>query len=260
MRRSPASHAILALLFSALVGCAANSDYLYAPRTANATDNGLPSVRTPIPPDVPAGAVQVTSYGIADVGAEGESDVPMLIVRMAIDNTSSATPLTVDTREERVHIAGEGESRAAYVNTDLGTLPSVAVAQGERRVLDFYFPLPDGLDDATDVPGFEFLWQIRTASATVPGRATFDRELAEPSAVYAEPGPRVLVIGWGSYWWYDPLYPRVVFVHPRPFIVYHRRPGRVEIRRAPRGHYRGVAAPPRGGVHHAPARNARPHR
>jgi hypothetical protein len=44
--------------------------------------------------------------------------------------------------------------------------------------------------------------------------------------------------GWGPYWWYDPFYPRMVFVHHRPIVIH--RPGRVIISRPPTWHYRAI--------------------
>ena len=45
------------LVIGGMLGCAANSDYVYQPDTANATAAGLPAARTPIPQEAPQGAI-----------------------------------------------------------------------------------------------------------------------------------------------------------------------------------------------------------
>ena len=76
-----------------------------------------------------------------------------------------------------------------------------------------------------------YVYQPETANATTAGlpaaqtpippeavasRTSFDRVDRQPETVaYAEPWP--LWAGWGPYWWYDPFYPRVVFIHAHPY-------------------------------------------
>lgn len=55
------------LVIGGMLGCAANSDYVYQPDTANATAAGLPAARTPNPQEAPQGAIEVTSYGVAQL-------------------------------------------------------------------------------------------------------------------------------------------------------------------------------------------------
>jgi hypothetical protein len=202
-----------------LLGCAGTSDYVYTPDTANATVAGLPASRTAIPPEKPQGAIEVTSYGITKL-RQGSTEVPVLHVRAIVTNDGDDTPWTLDTTQQLVAIPGEGQSRAMYVNSDVGTLPSVAIAKHERRVLDFYFPLPDTVRDESRLSRFELLWQVGTPARIVASRTSFDR-LDHPDVAYeAAPTPWPLWAGYGPYWWYDPLYPRTVFVHSRPYVIH----------------------------------------
>ncbi|HET7505538.1 MAG TPA: hypothetical protein VFK02_31175, partial [Kofleriaceae bacterium] len=199
-------------------GCAGSSEYVYTPDTANATAAGLPAARTPIPQERPQGAIEIVSYGVTDLRRE-DLQIPALHVRAIVTNDGDDAPWTIDTTQQLVEIPGEGQSRAMFVNSDVGTLPNVSIARHERRVLDFYFPLPDNMRTASRLPRFELLWQVTTPARTVASRTSFDRVDRQPEVAYATVGPAWPVwAGWGPYWWYDPFYPRAVFihVHPRP--------------------------------------------
>jgi hypothetical protein len=209
----------LAVLAGAL-GCAGSSSYVYTPDTANATAAGLPAARTPIPQEQPQGAIEVVSYGVTELRRDAAA-IPALHVRAIITNDGDDTPWTFDTTQQRVEIPGEGQSRAMYVNADIGTLPNVTIGKHERRVLDFYFPLPDTLRDESHLPRFELLWQVNTPARTVASRTSFDRVDRQPEVAYeAGVTPWPLWAGYGPYWWYDPFYPRAVFVHTRPYVIH----------------------------------------
>jgi hypothetical protein len=187
---------------------------------ANATAAGLPAVRTAIPQERPQGAIEVASYGVTSLrqGAQG-GEIPALHVRAIVTNDGDDTPWQLDTTQQMVAIPGEGQSRAMYVNADIGTLPNVTIARHERRVLDFYFPLPDTLRNASQLPRFELLWQVATPARMVASRTEFDRVDREPAVTYqAVPVAWPLWAGYGPYWWYDPFYPRVVFLHSHPRV------------------------------------------
>jgi hypothetical protein len=207
------------VVIASMIGCAGTADYVYQPDTANVTAAGMPAARTEIPQEQPQGAIEVVSYGVTELGREAAA-VPALHVRATITNDGDDTPWTFDTTKQLVSIAGEGESRAMYVNADVGTLPNVTIARHERRVLDFYFPLPDNMASERKLPRFDLLWQVTTPARIVASRTSFDRvdrEPASPEVAYVAGWP--LWAGYGPYWWYDPFYPRAVFVHahPRPF-------------------------------------------
>jgi hypothetical protein len=202
-----------------MLGCAGTSDYIYTPDVANATAGGLPATRTPIPQEKPQGAVEVVSYGVTELRRDSLK-IPALHVRMIVTNDGDDTPWTLDTTQQLVALPGEGQSRAMYVNSDVGTLPNVTIAKRERRVLDFYFPLPDTARDPAHLPRFELLWQVNTPVRTVASRTSFERVEQEPEVAYeAVPATWPLWVGWGPYWWYDPFYPRVVFLHTRPYVI-----------------------------------------
>lgn len=196
-------------------GCAGTSDYVYQPDTANATAAGLPATRTAIPQEAPTGAIEVTSYGVTRLQRDGVN-VPALHVRAVVTNDGDDQPWTLDTTQQLVEIPGEGRSRAIFVNADIGTLPNVTIARHDRRVLDLYFALPDTIRSASKLPRFDLLWQVNTPARVVASRTSFERVDREPQVAY-EAAPWPLWAGYGPYWWYDPFYPSVVFIHARPF-------------------------------------------
>jgi hypothetical protein len=205
------------LVIAGMLGCAANSDYVYQPDTPNATAAGLPAARTPIPQEAPQGAIEVTSYGVTQLQRDGRT-IPALHVRTIVTNDGDDRPWTLDTTQQLVEIPGEGRSRAIFVNADVGTLPGATIARHERRVIDLYFALPDTLRSASQLPRFDVLWQVGTASRMVASRTSFERVEREPDVAYAYGTVAwPLWAGYGPYWWYDPFYPSVVFIHARPY-------------------------------------------
>jgi len=213
------THRVLVAL-AGLMGCAGTSDYVYTPDIANATAGGLPAARTPIPQEQPQGAIEVVSYGITELRRDAMV-IPALHVRTIVTNDGDDTPWTLDTTQQLVQIPGEGQSRAMYVNADVGTLPDVTIGKHERRVLDFYFPLPDTVRNEARLPRFELLWQVKTPTRVVASRTSFDRVEKEPAVAYETvPAAWPLWAGYGPYWWYDPFYPRVVFLHAHPYVIH----------------------------------------
>jgi hypothetical protein len=227
---------IYVLAIAAIFACG-EKQYVYTPQTANTTSAGMPAARTPIPQERPQGAVEITSYGVTDF-QPGDTRVPALHVRMVVTNDGDDTPWRLDTRQQLVEIPGEGRSGPMFVNTDVQTPPLVTIARTERRVLDLYYPLPATIDEAEELPRFEMLWQVDTAARTVASRTSFDRVAPEPptQVVYGTAWP--YWAGYGPHWWYDPFYPRTVFIHTRPIVIHdHRRPvvGRFDGRFRPGG-------------------------
>jgi hypothetical protein len=219
----------LAIIASA-ASCAGSSNYVYKPDTANVTAAGLPAARTAIPQEQPQGAIEVVSYGVSELERDGLK-IPALHVRAVVTNDGDDKPWTLDTTQQLVEIPGEGRSRAMYVNADVGTLPRVTVGKHERRVVDMYFPLPDTVRGESRLPKFDLLWQVDTAARTVSSRTSFDR-LEPQTRVAVAPSAWPLWAGHGPYWWYDPFYPRYVFIHTHPRIIHHyHRPGRVVVNR-----------------------------
>lgn len=235
MASSIRASSVLAVIAGSL-SCAGSSDYVYRPDTANVTAAGLPAARTPIPQEQPQGAIEVASYGVTELRRD-DMEIPALHVRAIVTNDGDDTPWRLDTTQQLVEIPGEGRSRALFVNSDVGTLPNVTIAKHERRVLDLYFPLPETMNKESRLPRFDLLWQVNTAARTVASRTSFDRITPEPRYRYeVVPAAWPMWAGYGPYWWYDPFYPRVVFVHS-PRILVQPRPGRVVVTRFG-GHYR----------------------
>jgi hypothetical protein len=180
---------IVGFVISGMLGCAGNADYMYRPRTANATTSaGLPVARTPIPQERPQGAIELVSYGVTELQRE-TTKIPALYVRAMVTNDDDDTPWTLDTTLQLIEIPGEGRSQAIFVGCDVGTLPNVTIARHERRVLDFYFPLPGAVGNASQLPRFDVLWQVKTPARTVASRTSFDRLDVDPMAPYPGVGP-----------------------------------------------------------------------
>jgi hypothetical protein len=211
-----AASLVLTGVIAATGGCAATSNYVYQPDTANATAAGLPATRTPIPQEAPQGAIEVVSYGVTKLERDSQH-IPALHVRAIVTNDGDATPWTMDASQQMVEIPNEGRSRPIFVNADVGTLPKITIGQHERRVIDMYFALPDTIRDPSQLPRFDLMWQVNTAARTVASRTSFDRVDREPETQVAVAGTWPLWAGWGPYWWYDPFYPRAVFIHARPY-------------------------------------------
>jgi hypothetical protein len=225
------SHLFTALVIGVVAACGSSAEYVYAPERPSVWIDGYPGTARALPPERPQGEIRLASFGVTELAAAGHERVVALHVRMVVSNEGDATPWTLDTGEQMIEIAGEGRSRAVFVNTDVDGLPMVTIGKRERRTLDFYFPLPATARSEDAIPAFDVLWQVRTADRIVDERTAFARENVEPP-------PRtevILVSGWGPRWWYNPLYPTLVFVHPPRVIVRHS-PSRIVIHRYPTRH------------------------
>lgn len=193
----------ISLFALALGGCAAN--YAYVPQqNATAQVAGQPAADYSIPPEAPQGDVRVASLGLTRVGTQAGERVTAMHVRMVVAN-NSATPWTVDAREQLGVIAGEGQVRPIFASTDGGTLPRVEVEPRGKRTIDLFYPLPAGLQKARRLPEFDLLWKVDTGGGRVVAQRTeFDRVEVVPDYpdYYAYGYP----YGWAPYAWYDPFY------------------------------------------------------
>src|SRR3954470_167167 len=104
---------------SGMLGGAGTSNYVYTPDTANATAAGLPAARTAIPPERPQGAIEVVSYGVTTL-RQSNAEAPALHVRAIVTNDGDSAPWQIDTTKQMLAIPGEGQSRAMFVNSDVG--------------------------------------------------------------------------------------------------------------------------------------------
>lgn len=216
-------------LLGLVAGCAGET-YLFEPaEQATATIEGYSAARYTIPPEAPRGDVRIASFGVHDIEQAGGEDVPAIHVRLVISNDSGAGPWSVDTRRVHMEVRGKGDIGAPLVSTDGQGLPVVDVAPGRQRVIDLFYPLPDGMEGASDVPAFDLLWVVKTDTREVAERTPFER-------IEFERAPRSAVSGgaewYGPYWWYDPWYyppavvlHRTIIVQPSPIAPrYHVRP------------------------------------
>ncbi|HVV85377.1 MAG TPA: hypothetical protein VHE35_20090 [Kofleriaceae bacterium] len=199
----------------ALAGCGATAGYIYSPQGATTWTDGYPATTVAVPPEAPQGSVTVTSFGMVQITPDGSNPIDVLQVRMTVSNDGDDTPWTVSTSDQLVEIVGEGRSGPIYVNTDAPSAPAIPIARRERRVFDLYYPLPANFGTEA-LPAFDFLWQVNTAARPYASRTRFERIETQPPTY----GDVVLYSGWGPYWWYDPFYPRRVFVHHHPIIVH----------------------------------------
>lgn len=188
------------LLAVAMTGCAASASYLYTPTPATHWASGYPSAVVAIPPDAHQGTVDLSSFGITELQPEGGGAIPMLHVRMIVENDGDATPWTLDAGDQVLEIPGEAQRRPVFVNSDV-QLPLVTIGLRERRVLDFYYALPASIGDEEELGGFRVRWSVTTPSQTVSSHTSFQRIERRGLA----PSPQVLVVaGWGPWWWYRP--------------------------------------------------------
>jgi hypothetical protein len=227
----------LLMLATTWLGCA---EYAYLPvENATAELNGQTAAVYAVPPEAPQGDVRIASFGVVPLQMTAGEKVKALHVRMLLANRGDAL-WTLDTREQLCAIAGEGQSRPIFANTDAGEPPLVNVPPKSQRALDLFYPLPYGMQDASLVPGFALSWQLSLAGRAITKLTAFERMTVEPrTAVYVvaydRPG------WWGPYWWYDPVYVDLTYRHPYYY-------GRGPIVVAPR-----YVGPPRGPhIHHPP--------
>jgi hypothetical protein len=206
----------------ALASCAESESYVYRPtEMATAATQGYATARYPVPPEAPRGEVYVTSFGVMQMDVAPQATASMLQIRMTVTNNNGDQPWLIDTRQQLADLGPEGRSRAAYVNTDVQGSPLISVAPGTQRVIDLYYSLPLGMQGAASLPAFDFLWRVEIPGRPVAERTPFARDRLQDGAGAPYP-PYVASLGWGPYWWYDPLYPALTFFHP--FILHQRYP------------------------------------
>jgi hypothetical protein len=195
------------VLVAAGAGCASGPQYHYAPQeNAAARVSGQPAAYYPIPPASPRGDLRVAalgfsdlrvvSPGVAELQAEAQADGPApggpnepnepltpaaeprhvraMHVRMLVDDNDEK-PWTVDTREQLGELQGDGQSLAAFVAASAGEPPVITVPAGGSVTLDLYYPLPAGMQSASEVPKFDVLWHVRTPDGIVARRTRFER-------------------------------------------------------------------------------------
>jgi hypothetical protein len=195
------------LLLGALAANGCGSDYEYVP-VSNATSlvEGRPAANVRVPPELPHGDVRLATFGIAEVKPQGAAEeapkIRVLHLRIIVANNNQQ-PWQLDTREQRVELAGRGTSRAAYASVDVGAPPIVLVPPGGKRTVDLFFPLPADMQQESALPAFDAIWTVQTDERVVTERTPFERMTIEPRYPYGYEWNYY----WGHGWWYDPGYP-----------------------------------------------------
>jgi hypothetical protein len=212
---------IRTLAFAALLALGGCSPEWYALDPAiggTALVAGRPAAYYPVPTTAPRGGVQVVSLGSTQIQLPEGPKIPVLQVRLVIDNHD--VPWTIDTREQYGSIPGEGTSRPALVAADADGAPILTILPGGQRTIDLYFPLPSGMNDVDDIAHFDLDWRVDTGREVVAQRTPFDRVriVQGPGPAY----PPQTGTGLGPFYWYDPFWPD--FTYDRPPIIYPLSP------------------------------------
>jgi hypothetical protein len=209
MRKIGRIELLFLVVAATLLGACAETTYLYRPsQQATAQVSGLPAARYSIPPERPQGEVLVVSTGITEIKPDN-APARALFARVIVSNNSDDTTWRLDTRKQAA-VMGGNRVAPTYVNTFGESLPVIEIAKGEKRTIDFYFPLPAGTETNGDLPQFDLSWNIDTGTRPIAERTSFDRYRVEP--VYSAP----YYGGYGGYYggyygypysrwgWYDP--------------------------------------------------------
>ncbi|AKT42578.1 hypothetical protein [Chondromyces crocatus] len=225
------------VLGAALLGC--SPSYVYLPgEQLTAVVEGQPAARYPLPPEAPTGDVRVHSYGVVELEVKGEDDeIAALHVALWLSNDAGSQPWTLDTRAVRVELR-RAEGRPELLKAGTERLPVVEIPPGQQRIVEMMFPLPEGIDEASDLPAFDVVWQVQTDTRLVGERTPFERIRVQTRPA----GPAwSYTYGYGHGWWYDP------FWRPGSGIGVGRAPMMMErdMVLQPRIHMRPMAPRPR---------------
>ena len=208
----------------ATAGTAAASDHASAPSgTMQWNDRTHPAAVA-----TSRGAVELVSFGIAELTPREVPPMRALHIRMAISNIDAPVPWSIDVTTTRLALGGKSE-RPLFVNSDVATLPIAIIDRGEHRVLDFYFALPAGVAGETDLAEFDLVWQLNTPDRVFVSRTRFAGH--DTGAVSTT--DMLLPAGWGGHWWSDATHPWPLFDHHDGPIT-HRPPSSVAVTFPPR--------------------------
>jgi hypothetical protein len=224
MRATP----IVGLILLA-AGCT-GSDSVYTPAGASTWNDGYPAEIVAIPPSMPAGTLEIASFGLVELTPSDMTPMTTLHVRIAVTNASHERPWNVDLAGATVRVGGEA-ARTLLANSDLPTLPIALVERGQPRTFDLYFSVPPGVRDEEDLAGLDFRVQVATPARTVQAVVHFTRR--DPPERLGARGDAVRVAGWGSQWWADPAFPWPTF-HRRSGIITPKPPAQAVVNRLPR--------------------------
>jgi hypothetical protein len=190
-----------------VLGACSENTYLFRPaQQATAQVSGLPAARYSIPPERPQGEVLVVSTGVTEIKPNNAAQ-RALFARVIVTNNTDETTWRLDTRKQAA-VFGNQRVAPTYVNTFGESLPVIEISKGEKRTIDFYFPLPAGTETNGDIAQFDLSWNVDTGTRAIAERTAFDRYKVEPfyrTAYYGGVyGPYYYPYGrWG---WYDPYW------------------------------------------------------
>jgi hypothetical protein len=192
-------------------GCAPALEYVPTEQVA-AVVQGEPASLYSVPPEAPRGDVTLISHGVVSVKPkQGGDSTKAVHVGVTLSNDQDKGAWTFDVREQWLLAPGAPPVSPALISSSPAT-EAVTVQPGQEQTLDLYFRPPAGFK-GDKLRSFDVLWSVRTPSRVVTERTPFERE--DPRAGYGF-APSVSVglglgygygsVGYGSAWWYDPLY------------------------------------------------------
>jgi uncharacterized membrane protein YgcG len=176
------------LMVVALAAASGCTTYAFVPAASapsvKVTANGRDAAYYSIPSQSPHGDVRIVSFGIeklttAEPGVLTFSAVaiPTLHLRLLVTNTGSK-PWTLDTREQQIDLPDHGLEPAAFVASDragdASSPPVLTLTFGVKRVVDLFFPLPDGMGSG-DVPAFRAHVKVHTDEGDADTVTPFER-------------------------------------------------------------------------------------
>jgi hypothetical protein len=190
----------------------------FAPRDATGWIDGYRAISR----ELPAGQVDVASFGLVELTPDDTPAMPALHVRLVIANQSDRAPWAFDARTTQLEI-GDFRERATFANSDRATLPVVILDRGETVLVDLYFALPAHCD----VASFAVAWQLSTGQGMRTERTQF---VADPTP--SATGAITHAAGWGPRWWFDPAHEWSSF-YRQDGVVTPRPPSHVLVTRRP---------------------------
>jgi hypothetical protein len=185
----------------------------------------------------PLDVIRAESFGIAEITADGDAAFPVVHVRLTVVNRFDELPWRVDALNASLGRVGRRGAPPLFINTDIPTLPIVRIEGGEQRDIDFYFPVPDGIDAGAGPGSLELRVRVDTPERNM---AWYARVGPTERSTQLETRPA------GAYtrWWSNPTYPWPAF-NRRPGRKTHRVPRTIEVTRTPRWNDGQLASGPR---------------